>query len=79
VRHNIYKEEELRRNNRFSLMLNSREAKALGVYCNRYRIKNKSEFLRNTIMKEIIRRFEEEYPSLWEDTERTLFNQNISE
>jgi hypothetical protein len=75
VRHNIYKEEELRRNNRLSLMLNSREAKALGVYCSRYRIKNKSEFLRNTIMKEIIRRFEEEYPSLWEDTERTLFNQ----
>ena len=78
MRHNIYKEEQLRRNNRLSLMLNSREARALGVYCNRFRIKNKSEFLRSTIMKEIIKRFTEEHPTLWEDNERTLFNQNIS-
>lgn len=59
-------------------MLNSREARALGIYCNRYRIKNKSEFLRSTIMKEIIKRFSEEHPTLWEENERTLFNQNFS-
>jgi hypothetical protein len=57
-------------------MLNMREAKTLGVFCNRYRIKNKSEFLRTTIMKEILKRFEEEHPTLWEENERTLFNQN---
>jgi hypothetical protein len=59
-------------------MLNNRESKALGIYCNRYRIKNKSEFLRTTIMKEIIKRFEEEHPTLWEENERTLFNQNFT-
>jgi hypothetical protein len=58
-------------------MLNNRESRALGIYCNRYRIKNKSEFLRTTIMKEILKRFEEEHPTLWEENERTLFNQNI--
>jgi hypothetical protein len=57
-------------------MLNNREAKALGIYCNRYRVKNKSEFMRETIMKAILKRFEDEHPTLWEESEPTLFNQN---
>jgi len=75
----IYKEDRLRRTNRLSLMLNSREMRALGIYCNRYRVKNKSEFLRASIMKAILKRFEEEHPTLWEETEPTLFNQNVSQ
>lgn len=78
MRHNVYKEEQLKRTNRLSLMLNNREFRALGIYCNRYRIKNKSEFLRVTIMKEILKRFEDDHPTLWEDNERTLFNQNVN-
>lgn len=69
-----YKEEKLLRNNRLSLMLNSREAHAIGIYCSRYRVKNRSEFIRTTIMKAIIKRFDEEHPSLWEDIDPTLFN-----
>jgi hypothetical protein len=56
-------------------MLNDREARALNIYCSRYRVKNKSEFLRETIMKAILKRFEDEHPSLWEENESTLFNQ----
>jgi len=52
--------------------------KAIEVYCNRYRIKNKSEFMRATIMKAIIKRFDEEYPSLWEESESTLFNKKTA-
>jgi len=74
----IYKEVRLRRTNRLSLMLNNREMRALGIYCNRYRVKNKSEFLRAIIMKAILKRFEEEHPTLWEENEPTLFNQNVS-
>jgi hypothetical protein len=77
VRRNIYKEDRLKRTNRLSLMLNNREMRALGVFCNRYRIKNKSEFLRETIMKAILKRFEEEHPTLWEESDPTLFNQNV--
>jgi hypothetical protein len=73
-----YKEDRLRRTNRLSLMLNSREMKALGIYCSRYRIKNKSEFMRETIMKAILKRFEEEHPTLWEEHDPSLFNQNVS-
>jgi hypothetical protein len=77
ARRPIFKEDRLRRNNRLSLMLNHREMRALGIYCNRYRIRNKSEFLRETIMKAILKRFEEEHPTLWEENEPTLFNQNV--
>jgi len=78
VRHTVTKEEKLRRNNRLSLMLNNREMKALGVYCSRYRVKNRSEFVRETVMKAILKRFEEEHPTLWEETEPTLFNRNVT-
>jgi hypothetical protein len=78
TRRQILKEEQLKRNNRLSLMLNSREMRALGVYCDRYRIKNKSGFLRETVMKAILKRFDEEHPTLWEENEPTLFNQNVS-
>jgi len=57
-------------------MLNSREMRALGIYCDRYRVKNKSEFLRETIMKAILKRFEEEHPTLWEVNEPDLFNRH---
>jgi hypothetical protein len=72
------KEEGLKRTNRLSLMLNNRELRAFGIYCSRYRVKNKSEFLRETIMKAILRKFEEEHPSLWEEPEPTLFNRSSS-
>ena len=73
----MYKEDRLRRTNRLSLMLNNRELRALSIYCNRYRVKNKSEFLRATIMKAILKRFDDEHPTLWEEAEPTLFNQNV--
>ena len=77
MKRTIYKEEGQKRNNRLSLMLNSRELRALSIYCNRYRVRNKSEFMRSTIMKAILKRFEDEHPTLWEESEPTLFNQNI--
>jgi hypothetical protein len=77
VRRTANKEERLKRSNRLSLMLNSREMRALSIYCSRYRVKNKSEFLRETIMKAILKRFEDEHPTLWEENDPTLFNQNV--
>jgi hypothetical protein len=59
-------------------MLNNREMRAFGIYCSRFRVKNKSEFLRETIMKAILKRFEDEHPTLWEESEPNLFNQNVN-
>jgi len=76
-RNGSLKESRMRRTNRLTLMLNSREMRALAVYCSRYRIQNKSGFLRETIMKEIVRRFNDEHPTLWEEGDPNLFNQKI--
>jgi hypothetical protein len=76
VRRTTQKEEKLKRGHRLSMMLNEREMRALNVYCNRYRIKNKSEFLRATIMQAILKRFDDEHPTLWEEPDLTLFNRN---
>jgi len=70
----IHKEDTLRRTNKLSLLLNDREMRAVEIYCNRYRVKNKSEFVRATVMKEIIKRFDEEHPTLWEENIPTLFD-----
>jgi len=68
------KEEKLKRSNRLTIMLNTREMRALNVYCQRYRIKNKSRFLRETIMNVILKKFDEDLPSLFEGNEPNLFN-----
>jgi hypothetical protein len=73
------KETRMRRTSRLTLTLNSREMKALSVYCSRYRIQNKAGFLRETLMKEIVRRFNDEHPTLWEENAPDLFNQRIIE
>ncbi len=59
-------------------MLNNREMRALNLYCDRFRIKNKSEFLRETIITTILRRFDKEHPTLWEDSSPTLFSRETS-
>jgi hypothetical protein len=74
LRRSLNKKDRLKRKNRLSLMLNNREARALGIYCSRYRVRNKSEFLRETIMKAILKRFDDEHPTLWEEPEPTLFS-----
>lgn len=66
-------QERLRRTTSMTLKLNPREAKALDIYCKRFRIR-KSEFIRHTVMQAIIGRFDNEHPSLWEQEELTLFS-----
>lgn len=56
-------------------MLNSREMRAFNLYCSRFRVANRSQFLRETVMKEILRRFDEEHPTLWEAGEPNLFSE----
>lgn len=71
-RHRV-KEEKLKRGNRLTLMLNDREMRAIDIYCQRYRIKNKSGFLRETVMNAILKKFDEDLPSLFEVNEPDLF------
>lgn len=53
------------RKNRVAIMLNDEEMKALNRFITTYKIKNKSRFMRETLMGTILRKFEEDHPTLF--------------
>jgi len=57
------------RKHRQSFMLNELELQALTKYFKKYKIKNHAKFLRETVMTAVIKRFEDDYPRLFEDTD----------
>ncbi len=67
------KDEKLRRTFRTSLLFNSREKDAINLYCEKYKIRNKSKFMREAIMVEILKKFDEDYPTLFEFEKPNLF------
>ena len=69
------KQEKLRRINRTSILFNDREKDAINLYCQKYKIKNKSKFMREAIMTQILKKFDEDYPTLFEFEKPNLFYQ----
>lgn len=61
------KEENLKRIHRKSILFNRKELNAINHYCRKYKIKNQSKFMRETIIYSILQKFDEDYPSLFED------------
>lgn len=68
------KDESLKRKYRKSILFNKREIQAIDHYCKRYKIQNKSKFMREMVISSILKQFDEDYPSLFEK-KPTLFNQ----
>jgi hypothetical protein len=54
------------RTHRQIFTLNDEENKALDRYIAKYKVQNKSKFIRETLMIAIIRRFEEDHPTLFD-------------
>ena len=48
------------------ITLNDEENKALTRYINKYKISNKSKFIRETLMLAVIRKLEEDHPTLFD-------------
>lgn len=57
---------KLPRDKRISVMLNESELRALDQYCKRYHVSNRSHFIRQTLMKNVLKRFEEDSPTLFD-------------
>ncbi len=55
-------------------MLNHREMNAMDAFCRKYKISNRSKFIREAVMTVILKKFDEDYPSLFENEEQHLFN-----
>ena len=54
------------RTHRQIFTLNDEENKALNRYIEKYKVQNKSKFLRETVMLCVIRKFEEDHPTLFD-------------
>lgn len=73
MKHRKIKEARLRRVNRQQIMFNEREMNAINHYCEKFKVGNKSKFMREAIIMEILRKFDDNYPTLWEDNQMSLF------
>ncbi len=56
-----------------TIRFNSREHSAINQYCEKFNVKNKAKFMRETIITEILRKFDENYPTFWDDGQLQLF------
>ena len=56
----------LPRNCRVTVMFNASELRAIEAYCRRYRITNRSHFIRQTLLKYILKRFADDQPTLFD-------------
>lgn len=54
------------RTHRHFFMLNDKENNALERYISKYKVKNKSKFIREALMTAVIRKLEEDSPTLFD-------------
>lgn len=57
------------RTHRVSFVLNDDELKAVNRYMAKYKISNKSHLYREVILTHVLRRMEEDYPTLFQESE----------
>jgi len=57
------------RNRVVAISLNDPEFKALEKYCSKYKITNRTRFIRESLMKTILTRMSEDYPTLFDEKE----------
>lgn len=66
------KDENLKRIKKQTILFNSLEMSAIHKYCNQFKVKNRSQFMREAIVTEVLKRFDKNYPSLF-DNQLKLF------
>jgi len=61
------RKEKLKRKHQMRFLFNELELEAFEKYCKKYKIKNKSKFIRETVITEILGQFDRDYPSLFDN------------
>lgn len=56
----------LRRKHQVSFLLNDKEKEAIDSYCNKYKISNRSKFIRENIVGIVMDKFVSDYPTLFD-------------
>ncbi len=54
------------REHRISILLNESENRILESFCDRYRVSNRSRLIRETLMRAILKRMENDQPTLFD-------------
>ncbi|MDR0814362.1 MAG: ribbon-helix-helix domain-containing protein [Bacteroidales bacterium] len=62
---NNHSESDLLRVNKATILFNNKEIKAIDEYCKKYGIRNRSKFIRETVISTVIEKFETDYPTLF--------------
>jgi hypothetical protein len=65
-RRRIAPNENLKRKTKKTILLNNLEVQALEKYFKKYKVANQSKFIRETIMKVVLKKFSDDYPTLWD-------------
>ena len=58
---------QMTRTHRVCILLNDSEQKALNKYLSKYDIKNRSQMIRETLMMNILKRFDADNPTLFDE------------
>lgn len=69
---NQRRDENLKRERKHTILFNSLEMNAINKFCTQFRVKNKSKFMREVIVTEVLKKFDKNYPSLF-DNQLNLF------
>lgn len=62
----LNKKGDMRRIHQVTFMLNDQEWKCFNNYLRRFKVLNKSKFLRDTVMRRVIDRLQDENPGLFD-------------
>jgi hypothetical protein len=60
-----FNNDKLKRKHRKAILFNTMELEAINMYCKRYRIQNRSKFLRETVISKILKTIEQDHPTLF--------------
>ena len=59
------KDVDLLRQNKKTILFNNKELKAIESYCRKYKVNNRSKFMREAIISSILKKVDEDYPTLF--------------
>jgi len=59
------KNDDLLRKNQKAIRFNNKELKAIETYCVKYKVQNRSKFMREAIITTILKKFDDDCPTLF--------------
>ena len=56
-----------RRTHKVTISLNNNKKRAMQSYCDKYTVRNRSKLIRETLMQNILKRFDKDSPTLFDE------------